>query len=180
MDGGRLRWQSGFSLSALLDGQGTASSLTLGQAKRQLSKSVAATLSQGTGAGQVNAVVVREDTVNASSSLTYDLFDSTLLDVFDVATAFQTIKFVWLALIDNPDGTTGASSVTVGNAAAEPHQLWFGADAHTASVFPGGLPFCQGDPTGKTVDASNNRVLVTNNDGANKATWLVVFAGRRV
>lgn len=179
MDGGRLRWQSGFTLAALLDGQGTATGFTLGQAKRQLSKSIASTLAYGTGVGQVDAVVVREDTVNASASLTYDLADSTLLDVFDVATAFQTIKFVWLALIDNPDGTTNATSVTVGNAAADPHQLWFGADAHTAAVFPGGPPFCQGDPTGKTVDGTNNRVLVTNADAANKASWVVVFAGRR-
>lgn len=179
MDDGRLRWQSGFNAVAQLDGQGTASLFTLSQAKRSLSKQIANSLQAGTGSAQIDALIVREDTLAGSGFFEYDLFDGTVLDIFDQATILQSIKFIWIGMIANPGGATSASSITIGNAVAEPLQLWFGSDTHTQTIYPEGPPFCQGNPAGLTVDALNNRVRVLNNDAVNQASYVIVIGGVR-
>ena len=178
MTGGRFRLTSNVLASITLDPQGTASTSTLRDASVAISVASAFNLAYGTGAGQFNLLVAQQRTLAASANEELNLFDGTLKGYYGEATGFQTIKGIAVGLIVNPGTSVTASSVTIGNASATVHQLWFGADTHTADVFKNGPWFQQGDPTGKTVDNSNKLVKVLNNDGSNSATYFILAVGR--
>ena len=84
---------------------------------------------------------------------------------------FTGVKLIQVRLTS----TTGY--LRVGNAASDAHQLWFGADAHTADVVQGGPSFLQGGTTAKTVDSSNKNVKLENPHGSESATYEVIVAG---
>lgn len=73
--------------------------------------------------------------------------------------------------------TTGL--LRIGNAAANPHQLDFGADTHTRTIRPSGPGHAVGDPagTGYTVDGSNKNVMLENVHGSETVDYVAYFAG---
>lgn len=122
--------------------------------------------------------------IGASGSATIDL--QAFSDVLgQSAQSLARIKFFYAHLLsDTLDAEpfkslgTACSGVTIGNSGVNGHQLWLGADAETFTLAGGDAAFF-GSPqaAGKTVDASNKDVLVTNDDGAVTAKVLVVFGG---
>lgn len=175
---GRLRANAGFQIAATLAAQGTASGSALRPPKVAPTGSLPFTLAFGTGAGQADTFVAQTRTLAAGASEELVLSDGSLLDVFGQAAGLATIKFIGIYPVANPDGSTAASGAVVGDAATNPHALWFGGATQTQSVTAGGVPFQQGDAAGKVVAAgSADRVKVANSDGANKFSYVLVLAG---
>ena len=173
----RLRVGGNFQLQTVAPPQGTASTSTLRNTRQQQGDAYALSFQHGTGSGQCDLYVCQQRTLNAGASETLNLFDGSLVGSAGEATGFATVKAVVVCLIANPDGSTAGSSVTVGNAASNGNQFWFGAATHTATVYRSGAAFQQGDPAGKTVDATHCNLKVANNDGANKVTYQLLIAG---
>jgi len=173
----KLQADGAFTVTGTFPPQGTASTSTLRAAPIRQSRKYVVSFTHGTGAGACNLYVCQQRTLAASTSETLNLFDGSLVGIAREATGFATIKFIQVFLIPNPSGATGATSITIGNAAADVQALWFGGDTHTASVFKDGPAFQQGDPTGKTVDNTNKNLLITNADGTNAATYQILIAG---
>jgi hypothetical protein len=102
-----------------------------------------------------------------------------------------------LTALDSPDGGSGTISLstlvacyiqitsttgllTIGNAAADAHQLDFGGDTHTRTIRPSSPGHAVGDyaGTGYTVDATNKNVKVLNSHGSASVDYVAYFAGR--
>ncbi len=173
----KLSVQTAFTVSGTVPPQGTASTSTLRSAPIRQTRKSAVAFTHGTAAGACNLYVCQQRSLAASATETLNLFDGTLVGMAREATGFATIKFIQIFLIPNPAGTTGASSITVGNAAADVQALWFGGDTHTVAVFKDGPAFQQGDPTGKTVDNTNKNLKIANDDGSNVATFQILIGG---
>lgn len=172
----------GVSLSLLFNGTmappGTATTSTVPSDTRGFTQTYTRTNQYGGTAGLVNVEICQERTLNAGASETLNLFDGSLLDIFNQSGALAKILFICVQLIDNPDGSTAASSITVGNAVSDAHQLWFSAATGTYTVTgTSGTPLFQGDDAGKTVDGTHKNILVANNDGSNKATYRISATG---
>lgn len=178
MTGGRLTASSTITALATLDPQGTASSSTVPDSKTSVSKAESVTLQYGTGSGQCNLIVCQERTITASNSETLNLFDGTLKGIYGEATGFQKVKFISIGIIDNPSTSVKASSITVGNAAANPNTLFMGGTTPTQTIYKTGPAMRQGDGvTGVTVSGAACNVKILNNDGTNSATYRIVVAG---
>lgn len=177
MDGGSVTVNVSVRFTGVLNPQG-GTTTGLSAAKLTQTKTFEETLSFGTGSGQANKFVCTVRSLNAGASETLDLSAGTIDDIFDASGALATLKRIIVIQVANLDGTTAASSITVGNAAANATQLWFGADNDTYTIYgTDGLPFIAGDDAGVTIDGTNKNVLITNNDGANKAAYFIFMAG---
>lgn len=136
-------------------------------------------LTTGTGSGQADGFVWTVRELAASASDTLDLYaGSSLFTPFGEVARFQTLKFIWVQQVSNPDGSTNGVSLTVGNPASNGTPLWFGAVTHTYTVKGvSAVPFVQGDPAGVTLDGSNKNLKVTNDSGTHKVNYLLVLSG---
>lgn len=136
-------------------------------------------LATGTGTGQVDGFVWTVRELAASASDTLDLFaGAALFTPANEVARFQTLRFVAVAQVANPDGTADSPSITVGGAASNPTALWW-ADSSDKYVIRGvsAVPLVQGDPIGITLDSTNRNLKVLNNSGTLKANYLLVLAG---
>lgn len=139
-------------------------------------------LTTGTGSGQVDGFVWTVRELAASAADTLDLYaGSSLFTPFGEVARFQTLRFVWVQQVANPDGSTNGVSLTVGNPGSNATKLWFGDATDTYTVKGvNAVPFVQGDPAGVTLDGSNKNMKVTNDSGTHKVNYLLALAGRLV
>jgi hypothetical protein len=137
-------------------------------------------LTNGTGTGKADSTIYDIRQLAAAGTETLNFFDGSVLLVDGSATGLQTVKQLIIYQIANPDGTTAASSFTVGNAAATQLVLNLGAAAQTWTGYMDSVPFWAGRKTGYTVDASNKSLKILNNDGANKLTYVLLVEGNHV
>ena len=159
-----------------------ASSVSTNAAKFNQNETNQFTLSYGTGSGQSDSFVYMYRTLAGGANETLDLYDGStptpdIVDVFGDVIAFRKIKLFRIEMVANSDGTTASTGCVIGNAATNVQTLWFGGTTPTQSLVSGGVPFCQGDAAGKTVDATNRNVKITNSDATNKLTYLLTMAG---
>lgn len=132
--------------------------------------------SYGTGSGQADLFVLREKTLTAGASATYDLYTGTdLPDVFGDTAAFRKLKEVVIWVSSGGD----ASGVRIGGAASNPTLMNFADASDKALIFPSGLPFVAGSPAGFTVSAGAANLKVENL-GAVSVTVRVWLAGTSV
>jgi hypothetical protein len=177
MDSGSTKASVSFSFTGTEDPQGVAGSGLSPEKKTQV-KTFAASLSYGTGSGQADIFICQVRTLNGGASEELDLYDATVTDVFGTGAAFRKVKRVMIWQVANIDGTTASSGMTIGAAATDPAQLWFGATNDTVSVNGvAGMPFVQGDAAGKAIGATSGHVKVANADGVNKLTYLFFAVG---
>ena len=149
--------------------QPTGSSITLTDSADQ-------SLTYGTSSGNADIIVWRTKPLTAGATATYDLYTGTdLKDLFDATAAFRKIKSVAI-WVDSGGDTSG---VTIGNAASNANALFFGAQAHTATIYPSGPAFLGGSPAGVTVDATHKNLKVLNN-GAVSVVVGIAIAGTSV
>lgn len=136
-------------------------------------------LTTGTGSGQMDGFVWTVRELAASASDTLDLYaGSSLFTPFGEVARFQTLKFVWVQQVANPDGSTDGVSLTVGNPVSNGTPLWFGDVTHTYTVKGvSAVPFAQGDPAGVTLDATHKNIKVLNDSGSAKVNYALVLAG---
>lgn len=128
----------------------------------------------GTGSGAASIFVAQTRTLGAGASETLNLYDGSVVDVFDDPAAMRLLKSFALHIPSGGGGDT--AGVTVGAAASNAHPLFFGANTHTQTVYPAGPPMTGGSPDGVAVTSSACNVLVTNN-GAVAVTYRVLIAG---
>lgn len=139
-------------------------------------------LTTGTGSGQADGFVWTVRELAASTADTLDLYAGTgLTDPFGAVVQFQTLRFVWVQQVANPDGSTNGVSLTVGGAASNATKLWF-ADSSDKYTVKGvsAVPLVQGDPAGITIDGTNKNLKIQNDDPTNKVCYLLTLAGRKV
>jgi hypothetical protein len=128
-------------------------------------------------AGGANMAHVSEYVITGAGTATIDL---RALDLIDerTAQALDKYKFLFFWLLPTGKGGSAASGVTIGNAATNAHQLFLGGDTMTFTIDNDGwLANKVGAAAGKTVDATNKSVLVTNNDAAVVAHLLAAIVG---
>lgn len=115
--------------------------------------------------------------IAGSGTTTLDL--RSLTDLANRATqAFGRYKFLLFALLSTAQGGTACSSVTVGNAASNAHQLFLGGDTMTFTLENGdAILNVKTSAAGKVVDGTNKSVLITNNDAGVAAEVLVIIVG---
>jgi hypothetical protein len=133
-------------------------------------------LTFGTTSGKVDLITCSDRTLTAGAAATYDLYTGTdLVDLGGLTCALRKVKFIQITITTGGD----AAGVTVGNAAADGWAGFFGAAAHTYTIFPGGPAFGGGSPAGVAVGASAKNLKVLNN-GAVSVTVRIVIAGTSV
>jgi hypothetical protein len=132
-------------------------------------------LAYGTGSGQADLYVVQFRTLAFGAAETLDLYAGTVLDVFGDAAAFRTLRQVVLWVYAGGD----AAGVTVGNAAANPHPLFFGATTQTWGIYPSGPGLVGGSLAGVAVSTTARNLKVLNN-GAVSVTYGLALAGGSV
>lgn len=180
MTNGRITATSGVQVYGVMTPPGTASASTIPDNVRAFAQTWSNVYQYGTTSGKINTIVCQERTLAGAASESLNLFDGSMLDIFDKDGAISNIKFIMIAQIDNPSGTN-ASSMTVGNAAATIQQLWFSASTGTYTITgTTAVPFMQGDNIGKTVDNTAKLVKVLNNDAVNSLTYMILYGGVHV
>lgn len=163
---------AGFQIQQQIRGSGKLA--PTGYTTKQANENV----SSNAGAGTFNTAVTLGTwtktayTIAASGTVDIDLNDGSLLDAFGDSVAYTSIL---RACFQFQTGNL-ASSVRIGNAASNANQMWFGADAHTATIYSNGPALPLGG-TAVTVDASNKIVKLENLDGVNEAKVYAWFAG---
>jgi hypothetical protein len=180
MTGGRLTHNSATTALGTLDPQGTATLTGYADATVTHQRSAGFTLTYAAvpSTGQFNLACFHVRTLAAGATESLNLFDGTFAGVYREATGFAKLKFISVRLIPNIGTAVTASSITIGNAAATVHPLFFGADTSVWTVYKNGPPLVGGDPaTGITVDTNDKLVKVLNNDGSNAATYEIFAAG---
>lgn len=127
----------------------------------------------GTGANQADRVIVKNGTIAGGGNTTFDLAGS-LTDFFGNVITLVRVKVLYFELTT---GTT-ASDVSLGGD-ANPWATWLGAVTDKVKVRNGGsLCLVAPDAAAYTVTAGTGDILkVTNNDGANVATYKLVIIG---
>jgi hypothetical protein len=136
-------------------------------------------LTTGTGSAQGDGFVWTVRELAASASDTLDLYaGSSLFTPFGEVARFQTLKFVWVQQVANPDGSSNSPSISVGGAASNATPLWMGGTTNTCTIKGvNAVPFVQGDPAGITLDSTHKNLKVLNNSGTLKANYLIALAG---
>ncbi len=130
------------------------------------------TLTNGTGAGNVNVLYAAQLTIAASGTTTIDL--ATLTDYFGNSIAFVRIKSLY---IEN-SSLGKASAIAVGNAGSNPFAGIISPGTATISIRNGACFFVgmAADATAYAVGTGVN-LLITNSDSVNAATVNVVISG---
>lgn len=172
MTGGAWQSSVGLRLSGQALGGGNL-------APDRANKSVATSqiLGFGTAAGQMNQLVLQERSLGPGGSETLDLYDGStnnpaLIDIMRDNVRLRMLRSACFWILDGGD----AAGVTVGDAASNPHPLWFGADDQTQTIYPSSGPMTGGQQDGIAVTSGIRNVKVTNN-GAVSVTYLVALAG---
>lgn len=159
----------------------TSSLSTLAQpASVSFANSFVYSLTYGTGSGQVDTIIALPFQLAASASNSHNFFDASIPDIFNTSIALQNIKMLAVYLVANPDGTTAATSATLGNAASNQLAMNLGSTTQTYQIFSGGPAFVAGKPAGYTVDATHKLFKVSNDDATNKLSYWLIAAGVHV
>ena len=128
-------------------------------------------LAHGTGLNQADLIHWDERTLAASGNETLDL--SALSNTFGTV----NLARVKLLAVRLEYGSTQASSIQVGGAAATPFVSHLGGTTPTYRVRNGGfVAFFAPDATAYVAGAANNLKIV-NNDASNSAIYQIVIAG---
>lgn len=148
--------------------------LTLGNTVNQNTLSYAnGAYTHGTGLSQVNKIYEKQHSISASSSLTLDLAGS-LTDDFGNTITMTAVK----AIIIELKGSSGASSIQVGNATNPISSMWGGATNTMRILKEGILVLATTNASGYAVTAgSADELKIANNDASNAATVNVVILG---
>lgn len=180
MNSGNVRIISGFTFTGTQIAQGVAG-LGLKPGKKADGKTFAKTLQYGTASGLIDTIIFQPRELAGAATETLNLFDGSLLDIFKETGGLQTLREIYIQQIANADASTASTGATIGNAALNGTQLWFGAVTHTYTLNGlTGIPFHQGDDAGVTIDNTHKNVLITNNHATRKFTYLLALAGRHV
>lgn len=156
-------------------GANQTSTLDLGTAQAQLSKSYAISLANGTAAGQADRIFHDTRTLAASANEDLDLA-GVLTDALGGAATFARIKGLIIAA-----AAGNTNNVIVGGAASNQFLTWVGAGTHTITVRPGAvfaLMAGSADATGYAVTAGTGDLLrVANSSSGSTVTYDVVVFG---
>lgn len=150
-----------------------AESLDLTSRQAALAFSRALSLTNGTGANQVDKLYQDTNTLGPSATLDIDLVGA-LTDVFGTAFNFARVKGLFVAA-----AAGNTNNVVVGGAAATQWVGPFGAAAHTIAVQPGGwFGICTPSATAWPSAAGSTDLLRIANSGAGTdVTYSIVLLG---
>ena len=171
---GNLTGTVGFSIKASETSPGSTS----GVLNNTLTAQFQEVLNLGTASNQANLFVSQiPAAIAASGTLNLDLYDAStpLLDILGNTCAFRHVKqmIIWIV-----PGTGDVSGVTIGAAGSNPWLGPLGGTTPTFTIYPGGLPFCGGEPTvGLVVSSTHGQLLLTNNSSSVAAQLQIVVAG---
>jgi hypothetical protein len=145
----------------------------VGTLKQEVAYSASASLSNGTGANQANALWLDTRTLAASATENLDLA-GVLVDAFGNTLTFTKIKAV---LVEADD--TNVNDVVLGGAGSNPWLAPFGDASDTIKVKPGGfIMMVAPDANGLAVVASTGDILkVANSAGSSGVTYTIALVG---
>lgn len=129
---------------------------------------------QGTGAGQVDLLFLRQVAIATGGTATLDL-DGGLLDLNNEAIAFARVKFIALALV--PGGATGSNDVTLMGAAANVVKnitIPLQSDGTSTPIGGARTMTAVGWPVSP---GTGDKLVINNNDGAKAALVNVAIGG---
>lgn len=133
------------------------------------SKTASATMTDGTTSGKADRIYSDRLVLAASAGTSLDLAGS-LTDFFGSTITFVNVRTMQFSL-------TGASSVTIGGAAATAFEGWI-SSAGTVTIETGGALFVGGSATTYPVGAgSTDKLKILNNDSGVSATIDLVIVG---
>ncbi len=169
-----------FILGADLPPSGTTTSTLLSDTLANQQLQTSTTLTNGTATGQIDTIICQVRLLAASTSETLNFFDGSVVDIYNAGTPLQSIRYLGIYQTVNADASTSATSITIGNAASAALVLNLAGTTPTFTITPNGMPFLAGRNAGYTVDNTNKNIKILNNDGANKATYILVVGGVKV
>lgn len=145
----------------------------IGDVQHSLSFNPSVTLTDGTGANQINRIFADTITLAASANQDIDLAGA-LVDAIG-----QTITFARVKGILVRSAAANTNNVIVGGAASNQFATWVGGAAHTITVRPGGfLALSAPDATAYAVTASTGDLLrFANSAGGSSVTFDLVIVG---
>ena len=145
----------------------------VGTLKQEITYSASASLSNGTGANQANALWADTRTLSASATENLDLA-GVLTDAFGSTLTFTKIKAL---LIEADDANV--NDVVIGGAASNAWLALFGDATDTLKIKPGGfILIVAPDANGLAVTASTGDILkVANGGGGSGVTYTINIVG---
>ena len=155
--------------------QGTATNVTLPNPTAEATASGTAAFAFGTGSGQCSIYCTADYLLNASGTVTIDIYANGLPNALGGDANFRTLKACVFSIVTGGD----TAGVTIGNAASNAHALFFGTQTSTWTIYPGasGIPLSGSSAAGATVDATHRNIKITNNSSSVAVTVRVVLAG---
>ena len=145
----------------------------IGDVAHSLSYNPSVTLTDGTGANQINRIYA--DTITLAASATQDIdLAGTLVDAIGQTVTFARVKGI---LIRTASANT--NNVIVGGASSNGFITWVGGATHTVTVRPGGfLAIAAPDATAYAVTAGTGDLLrVANSSSGSSVTFDLVIVG---
>jgi len=180
MTSGKLQVVSALTGMATQGAPGNASSTTAaGVSSFPIAIQSAFSLAYGSTSDTFDTLVVQVRTLAASASETLNLFDGSVLDVFNQAAPFKLAFAVSVYRIANPSGAVDASCLTVGGAVSAPLVMNLGTSG-TFDVYLNAPPFIAGRSQGYNVTNTAKNLLITNADSVNPGSYVLVVCGRHV
>jgi hypothetical protein len=175
---GSYNSQSQFSAQGTFVPLGGSGS-TVGGFTQTFNQAVQENLLYGTSTQQCNLIVLQNRPLALSSSEVLDLYGATtpLTDISGATCQFRHIRFIHAWIVSGGD-TTG---LTVGTGAgSHPWVGAWGGTSPTQTVYPGGVAFAMGEPTGVSamaVGATSGQLQITNNSLSAAVLYGLAIAG---
>jgi hypothetical protein len=143
------------------------------------------TFSSGTGANQINRLVIQQFTIAASGTLAIDIDAGTysgagsgsLLDLNNEAVTFARLKYLSMRVVDEVSGST---SIKLNGAATHAFLGVAGkaVAAGSGSGFEGPLVWCNPSAAGEVITAATTDILsIVNEDAVHAATVELILGG---
>lgn len=179
MDAGTQNVFVGFRYSGYLDPPGLGTNQKQALATDNYTYQYPA-ITYGTGTSQADIYIDQTRELAASASEELNLYDGSVLDVFNQAAPLRKIKRILIFMVPNADLSTVSAGLTIGNPLTTGNALWFG-NANDTYVIEGltGLPFIQGSGAGKVVDVTHTNIKIANGSGG-KGSYRLMIAGTTV
>jgi len=126
----------------------------------------------GTGSARMDSLVAISQSLAPGASVTFNLFDGSLLDITGMSATFRVLKGFAAWVVSGGD----SAGVTLGQAGSNPTSMFWVGTTPGEVIYPGGPAISNGSPAGVLVTSTTCNLQVLNN-GAVAATFALYLAG---
>jgi hypothetical protein len=180
--GGSLQVSLGVRMTGKDRAPGNTPTSTIPDSEKTVAGGGSQVLAYGSGSNRADTFAASEFAIPPLTALTLDLYaggvgDEDLQTVLGQSAPFRILRSLVVVLAA---GTGDESGVRCGGAPSDEFQAWFVRAGDKFDIFPGGPPFVQGSPAGKSVTATARNFRIENLSESVFARVRVYAAGGKI